>query len=369
MSRLLVFVSLFFFIASGCQPSCRPGPTEQAKQLLSDQFNHEPHTQRGTLPSPTIWTNFLDPGHLGVHRYRFNLSEKNGIVYTCNAGHIDIYHVREAADWTAFLAAKTFKHLNNDDTEFSFKLKEGAICFVRLTYPQTWELLLPKDKEHLAYNISVGLGQYFAYTAETWHEIVTWYGYKSGGIYSEFSSAFSWEDNFSNLLGSDIGVLGLLDTEHAYDEAVTLALNKELEKLGVQPSEVARRAAESMKGLWFSGKLLGPEYMKKRNFDIGIDDGFVTPSIVPNICECEGTKAQPYRVPTLDCLSKYGFSMKFELEPREWEKDRILSIVYPDKETRGKCIEPVKHFAAIMTHIMKEAEKEYGAHVTRSSIN
>ncbi|MDH4239324.1 MAG: DUF4056 domain-containing protein [Phycisphaerae bacterium] len=369
MLRLLVFVLLFFLMAGGCRPSCQPGMTDQVKQLLSEQFNHKPHIQRGSLPSPGVWTSFLDPGHLGAHRYEFTLSEKNGIIYTCKAGHIDIYHVREAADWTAFLTAKTFKHLNNDDIEFSFKLKEGAICFVRLTYPQTWELLLPKIKEYITYDISISLGQYFAYTAQTWHEIMTWYGYKSGGFYPEFPSAFSWEDNFSNLLGSYIGVLGLQDTKHAYDEAVTLALNKELEKLGVQPAAVARHSAKSMKGLWFSGKLLGPEDMKKRNFDIGIDDGFVTPSIVPDVCECEGTKAQPYRVPNLDCLSKYGFSMKFEIEPREWEKDKILSIIYPDKKTRGKCIEPAKHFAAIMSRIMNEAEKKYGFHVARSSIN
>ncbi len=356
-------------MAGGCQPSCQQGPADQIKQLLSDQFNHEPHIQLGTLPSPTMWTNYLDPNHLGVHRYRFNLTEKNGIVYTCKAGHIDIYHVREAADWTAFLTAKTFKHLNNNDAEFSFKLKEGAICFIRLSYPQMWEDMSPTGKENIAYNISIGLGQYFAYTAETWHEIVTWYGYKSGGIYPEFPSAFSWEDNFSNLLGSYIGVLGLVDTEHAYDEAVTIALNKELEKLGVQPAALARRAVEHMKGLWFSGSPLGPEYMKKRNFDIGIDDGFVTPSIVPDICECEGIKAQPYRVPTLDCLSKYGFSMKFEIEPREWEKNRILCIIFPDKEARGKRIEPVKDFAGIMSHIMKEAEKKYGAYMVRSSTN
>jgi len=368
MSRLLVFVLLFSLIAGGCQPSCRPGPTDQVKQLLSDQFNHEPHTQRGTLPSPTMWTNFLDPEHLGVHRYKFNLSEKNGIVYTCRAGHIDIYHVREAADWTAFLTAKTFKHLNNDDAEFSFRLKEGSICFVRLTYPQNWEALSPKNKKHVAYNISIGLGWYFAYTSEIWHEIVTWYGYKSGGFYSEFPSAFSWEDNFSNLIGSYIGLLGLQDTENAYDEAVTLALNNELEKLGVQPPEVARRASESMKDLWFSGKLIGPVDMKKRNFDIGIDDGSVTPSLVPDICECEGAKAQPYRVPTLDCLRQYGFLMKLEIEPREWEKHRILSILYPDRETKGKRIEPVKHFAVIMSRIMEEAEKKYGYHVARSSI-
>jgi hypothetical protein len=368
MYRLLILVLSFFLIASRCQSFCQADPTNQVKQLLSDQFNHEPHTQRGTLPTPTAWTNFLDAGHLGLHCYKPNPSEKNGLVYTCKAGHIDTYHVREAADWTAFLAAITFKHLNNGDAEFSFRLKEGSICLVRLTYPQVWENLSPEDREYIAYNMSIELGQYFAYTAGTWHEILTWYGYKTGGIYSEFSSAFSWEDNFSNLLGSYIGVLGLRDTEHGYDEAVTLAFNNELEKLDIQSSEIARRASESMKGLWFSRGLLGHVDMKKRNFDIGIDNGFVAPWIVPNICECQGAQAQPYRVPTLDCLSKYGFLMKFEIEPKEWEKGRILSIIYPDKETRGKCIEPVKDFAAIMSRIMEEAEKEHSLRVAHLSI-
>jgi hypothetical protein len=368
MYRLLILALSFFLIADRCLSSCQPGPTDQAKQLLSEQFNHEPHARRGTLPSPTTWTNFLDPGHLGLHCYKPNLPEENGIVYTCKAGHIDIYHVREAADWTAFLAAITFKHLNNGDAEFSFRLKEGSICFVRLTYPQVWENLSPQDREYIAYNMSIELGQYFAYTAGTWHEILTWYGYKSRGIYSEFSSAFSWEDNFSNLLGSYIGVFGLRDTRHGYDEAVTLAMNNELEKLDIQSSEIARRASESMEGLWFSSGLLGHVDMKKRNFDIGINNGFVTPWIVPGICECQGAQVQPYQVPTLDCLSKYGFSMKFEIEPKEWEKGRILSIIYPDKETRGKCIEPAKDFAAIMSHIMQEAEKEHGLHVAHLSI-
>jgi hypothetical protein len=369
MSRLLIFASVFFLIAGGCQSPCQPASTNQVNRLLEDQFSHEPRNRIGAYPSPTLVTHFLDPDYLGSHRYEFGLSERNGIVYTCKAGHLDIYHVREAADWTAFLAAITFKHLSKGDAEFSFKLKEGSICFVRLIYPQTWERMAPKDKERAVYNISIGLGQYFAYAAGTWHEIVTWYGYKSRGFYPEFPSAFSWEDNFSNLLGSYIGVFGLQDIKHEYDEAVTLALNKELEKLGAQPHDVAKRAAEDVKGRWFSGRVPGLIDMKRRNFDIGTDDGCVTPWIVPDICECEGAQAQPYRVPTLDFLLKYGFSMKFEIEPRVWEKDKIFSIIYPDKKTKGKCIEPIKDFAVIINHIMKDAEKEYGPNVAHSSID
>jgi len=362
-----MFLSLLFLTAGGCRPPCQRGATDPVNEMLTEKFDHEPHNRVGTYPSPTVWTNFLDPNHLGPHRYEFSLSEKDGIVFTCKAGHVDIYHIREAADWTAFLAAKTFQHLNNSDAEFSFKLKEGSIGFVRLTYPPIWDHLPPQEKQRLAYNVSVRLGQYLGYTVGTWHEIVTWYGYKSKGFYPEFPSAFSWEDSFSNLLGSDIGALAMQDTDHTYDEAVTLALNKELEKLDVQPHEVAEHAAQSVKGQWFSGSIPGMLDMRKRNFDIGINDGFVTPSVVPDICECQGTQAQPYPVPTLDCLAQYGFSARFEIEPREWERNRILSIIYPDKETKGKSIEPAKHFAIIMSHIIAEAEKRYGPRLAHLS--
>jgi hypothetical protein len=367
MSRLLVFVSLLLLTAAGCRQAPPPEPTDRVNKLLMEQFDREPHNRMGAYPSPTIATRFLDPNNLGPHHYEFSLSEKNGIVFTCRAGHIDIFHVREAADWTAFLAAKTFQHLNNGDTAFSFKLKEGSIGLIQLTYPAAWLRLAPQEKHRLASLVAVRLGQYLGYTVGTWHEIVTWYGYKSRGFYPEFPSAFSWEDNFSNLLGSDIGAAALLDTEHPYDQAVTLALSNELEKLDAQPHEVAEQADQDVKGIWFSGSIPGMLDMKKRNFDIGVDDGFVTPSVVPDICQCKGVQPQSRPAPTLDSLARYGFSARFEIQPREWESKKVLSIIYPDEQTKGKSIEPAKHFAVIMSHIIGQAEKMYGPHIAHLS--
>lgn len=53
--------------------------------------------------------------------------------------------------------------------------------------------------------------------------------------------------------------------------------------------------------------------------------------------------------------------MKLEIEPREWEKDRILRTVYPDKKKR---LEPARHFACIMDYIKDDAVKKYGPDVT-----
>ncbi len=355
-------ISLLVLTVGGCQPPHQKTVLSPSNRLLDEQFNHPPQIRRGSYASPTMGTSFWEPDQLGLHSYRFNSSKKDGIVYTCKAGHIDLSHVREAADWTAFLAAKTYRHLNNNDSEFSFKLKEGSVCFVHLTYPDNWRYLSGQDKESIASDVAVRLGQYFAYTAGTWHEIVTWFGYKSKGVFPEFASAFSWEDTFSNLLGSDIGAEALNDTKRTYDEAVTYALNKKLEELDVQPANVAKYAAEKVRGTWFSGEVPPFVDMKMRNFDTGLDNGFVTPLLVDSICECEGAKVQPYPVPNLRFLAEYEFSMRFEIEPQVWEKDKILSIVYHDKKTRNKRIEPDKHFAAIISEIRREAQKAHSPH-------
>jgi hypothetical protein len=357
---ILVFVfttSLLLLVAGSCQPSQQVTAPAPRNRLIEKQFNSPPKIRLGTYASPTLGTFFLEPYHLGPHSYRFELSEKNGIVYTCKAGHVDVSHVREAADWTAYLAAITYNHLGNSDLEFSFTLKEGSVCFIHLAYPDSWQGLSGEDKERIAFDLAVRLGRYFAYTAGSWHEILTWFGYKSKGVFPEFPSAFSWEDTFSNLLGSDIGVEAIRDTERTYDEAVTYAIDKALENLDIQSAEMAKGAAEKVRGLWFSGEVPPFVDMKKRNFDIGLDNGFITPWVVDSICECEDAKARPYSVPNLNFLAEHGFSMKFEIEPRVWEKDEILSLVYPDKKSRNKCIEPDKDFAAIMSGIKREAQK------------
>ena len=343
MLRLLVISLLVLLVALG---GCGGGG-EVANRM-------------GSYASSTIGTNFLEPGRLGAHGQW--LSEKNGIVYTCSAGHIDIAHLRNTADWTAFLIDKSFKHLMKGDTEFRFRLEKPSQCYVQITYPRIWYDLSVRDKEYVARYISIRLGEYLAYNASVWHEIITWFGYKCTGVYPEFASAFSWEDTFSNVLGSHIGALACQDSENDFDKAVTLILDQELRKLNVQSRTVARGAADQMKGQWFSGD--GPFVdMKKRNFDIGLDDGYVEPWTVSSVRQCSGLAAKPYRVPDIGFLSDYGFTVKFEIEPKCMEKDRILGVVYPNARGRKRRIEPAVHFAGLMSYIKEEAIGKYGPDV------
>ena len=374
----IIFLVLFLSCTCGCQEALtwsgayiyqaetKAPDLKTAGQLVREGLYARPRIRVGYLPSPTLGTVFSGPQELGKHGYRPNLSERNGLVYTCKAGPIDIGHARKAADWTVFLAAKTYQNIMNDKADFSFKLYEPSQYFVRITYPDNWKDLTQEDKEYLAFEVSVELGRYFAFAGMTWHEIITWFGFNSKGFEPEHPSAFTWEESFSNLFGTYIAVLALQDTQHTYNEAMTLAFDSELQKLNAQPGYVSRRAGESVRGLWFTGDFFYI-VMKKRNFDLGLEDGLITPALIPSVSECEEAAAQPYSVPDLEFVTEYGFSVKFEIEPKIWEENTILDVVYPDGHRRKKRIEPVVHLAPIMDYIREDAVGRYGPDVDLSN--
>lgn len=323
--------------------------------ILANGCNtHAPRTRWGTLPTPPPGPRFCEPDGLGKHSYGQNLFEKNGIVYTCKAGHIDITHVRCGADHTRYLVNKTREALMKKDEGFTFSVSlELSRHKVKFSYPKYWDSLSHKDKEKITEIIAFEVGPYLAYNALLWHEVLTWFGVRFIGVEPEFNSSFSWEDIYSNLLGTKLAVEALKDTKHTYDRAMTLAINRKLKELGVQSKGTAIDASEKMRGEWYTGVVLVD--VLRRNMDTGLDDGFVTPTIVPGICY--GAEPEPLAVPTINILAKYGFSMEDDIYPYEWERDKILKTIYPDGN--GEIIEPEKHFARLMFHIKRQAVEEY----------
>jgi len=316
---------------------------------------HAPRTRMGTLPTPPPGPRFYEPHELGEHSYLFSPFERNGIIYTCKAGHIDITHLRWSADYTRYLIKKTRKTLMKKGRGFTFRLSlELSQHKVKFSYPEYWDDLTHKEKEEIAEIIAFEAGPYLAFNATLWHEILTWFGVHFIAVEPEFNSSFSWEDIYSNLLGTKLAVEALKNTEHGYNKAMTLAIDRKLEELEAQPRSTAIYAVEKMRGKWFTGYLLVDTLRK--NMDIGLDDGFVTPVIVPGICY--GAEPEPLAVPTMDILAKYGFSMKYEIYPYELERYKIFRAVYPDGN--GEKVEPDKHFARLMYHIIRQAVEEYG---------
>ena len=314
----------------------------------------QPRGRSGFYSTTVSKTPFPDPNKLGNHSYCRNSSEKIGVVYTCKAGHIDIGHVRKMADWTGFLAARTLEQIEKGNTEFSFKLYEPSVYYVTLTYPENWDKCSENEKENIARDVSIRLGVYLAYNAGTWHEILTWFDYKPKMLLSDFESAFAWEDMYSNLLGILLAEKALRNQKSDFSSSITLYLDEALKELEVQPRETALLATNKVKGKWFSSEYLFP-VIKKRNLDIGLYDDFITPCLVPDMSISENSEVKSLALPDWDDISEYGFSVKLEIEPREWEKNKILEVVYPKKESRKKRLEPKIHLPVLMRYIKNDA--------------
>lgn len=357
--KIWVWVGLFGLL-------CVANPV-QARFLEGKLRHKEPRSRLASPPSATIGTNFISANKLGKHGYTFNFSEKNGIAYTARGGHVDISHLRKLADWTAYLAARVEDSLQQGEPGFEYKMWEPSRHYISWHYPENWSNLSEVERSRAIHEIAISMGQHLAYTASIWHEILTWNGYRGIGVWPEYQSAFSWEDNYSNLLGCHVAGAALSDPDLDYEKAVTKELKRLMDSLGGQSKKTARQASAAMRGTWFEGDLVFLN-IYKRHFDIGLSDGYVTPWIVTCLSQFGLATAQPASipVPNMEPLHRYGLEYTYEIEPREFEKNKILRYVYPNTRTAKDRINPDVHLKIIMDAIIKEATDRYGRDVQQA---
>lgn len=188
---------------------------------------------------------------IGIHQYLGSENEKNGIIYTRRGGFIDMGHLRDQADWTAYLYTQIIK--NRQAEKLSMVLgREGGEKNLQVTIPSNMsnpDLILLAGK--IAYDLSV------------WHEIATWFGASTIPFVPERYSSFSVEDAYSNLLGVKIGIQAL-QSELPYEMAVTNIISETLKSLDAVSNELETyMAMEAVRDIWWtrdkklpSGKVL-----------------------------------------------------------------------------------------------------------------
>lgn len=235
--------------------------------------------------------NVVDPKSLGQHKYDASLmslenhlsdgfvsSEQNGLTYTCRGGFIDVAHVRDYADWTAYLT-----HQIEGMLDFGGIVElpeEGGRRFFEVT-PVDPQLLATAGRR----NIAVSLAQWLALQLSIWHETATWYGWSSSSVFSEVASAFSPEDLYSNLLGIQIaGALlraNAAESEDEFNQNMDSLLGQVLARLGAVSNDLTREAAQSVDGIWWdsSARLPSNRLVLHRNLEIGPE---LTPWLVPS---------------------------------------------------------------------------------------
>lgn len=184
---------------------------------------------------------------LGNHRYdaRLPLDERNGLVYTCRGGLIDVGHLRATIDRTAYLASR--------DGPVSIDVVGGRATFTARPTP-------PEDRAALAARA--------AFELAVWREEATLKGIGRRRYFSEDFSAFSPEDLYSDLLGAHVALRALnspLPFEAAADEAIATTLRA----LGAVDLAETRSALDKLSKRWWRKGVSVPfaELLRERRLD------------------------------------------------------------------------------------------------------
>jgi len=186
------------------------------------------------------YTDITSVDQLGPHSYLGNDGEGNGIIYTQRGGFVDMGHLRDQADWTAYLYSRIV--LARQTGSLTMHLgREGGLKQLNLYIPAN---LSSDDALQLAGRI--------AYDLSIWHEIATWYGSSTIPFVPERYSSFSIEDPYSNLLGITIGIAAI-KSGLPYEEAMTKLIGNTLETLcAVVSQNETYDAMEAVRNLWWS---------------------------------------------------------------------------------------------------------------------
>lgn len=267
------------------------------------------------------FTDITSTGRLGNHHFLGDDTEGNGIIYSGRGGFIDLGHLRDQADWTAYLFALIRQQ--QDQGCIIQKLgNEGGEKVLKISVPagaSEADLLLLAGR--IAYDLSV------------WHEIATWFGASYLPLIPERYSSFSVEDCYSNLLGVMLG-MEALQSELPYEEAMTRLICKKLEELEAVSTEAATfEAMEAVRNIWWTRdkRLPSAKILLLRQTNVYAT---LTPSLIPGD---HGTTPEPValhvpeRLPGGELLTDF-----YELEIRlnykfpfrkmfPGEEDRIIT--------------------------------------------
>ncbi len=330
-------------------------------------FGQDLKAKVGAVPVPFYeQANVLSPNEVGPHGYdKGDLTrERNGLVYTCRGGFIDIAHVRDNADRTIFLALKIARALPGGVTiEFP---EEGTLR--RVILKPLPEGLLAR---HGRWGVATALASWANYELSNWHEIITWYGFESIKGIPERLSAFSPEDVYSNALGINLAVGIITNREmgsrEQYEQSMEAWLGEALRRLGAVPKAQARLAMTAVDGLWWDSSKRVPDWrlVTRRCLAMAspispwivadaVTDGPAAPAL-EQMC-----KDQPPPLPLVirDQLGdlKIADIVTVQLEFTDWIPDH-----FPLPATKGSTVTQAD-FPAIVEQIQREGAKDLGPH-------
>lgn len=206
---------------------------------------------------------------MGTHTYMGGRTEQNGIIYTRRGGFLDMGHLRDCADWTAYLY-NLIKASQNDHFYKHIELRnEGGAKSLEIDIP-----------ENFSNDEMIALAGKISFDLSLWHEISTWFGASYIPLVPERYSSFSPEDLYSNLMGVHLGMRALASNLD-YNDAMTAELNKMLDNLeSVDTEQETFDAMLKVNEVWYTNQKSYPnkKVVLKRYIELDAD---LAPWLVP----------------------------------------------------------------------------------------
>ncbi|MCE1198832.1 MAG: DUF4056 domain-containing protein [Marinilabiliales bacterium] len=264
----------FLLIFAGSLAAKAPVFTEK------DYQNHPPRIIRtccalGTDLKVSVfpfyrYTMLTSIGKLGPHKFLGDSKEHNGILYPRRGGFLDLGHLRDLIDWTAYVYNQCKRSQITGEVVIHLGYEAGSKVLY-LKVPPT-----EKDEE------LIRLAGRVAYDLSIWHEITSWFGASAVPLVSERFSSFSPEDAFSNLTGITIAAEAIR-SELPYEEAVTKLITKTLKDLeAVNSDEESYQAMEAVREVWWTRTKHLPNNRVTLQRELGVYDPML-PWLVPGM--------------------------------------------------------------------------------------
>lgn len=317
-------------------------------------FDGMPRSRLGCLPFPGMFTLYTkaDADDLGMHSYRGSGSETDrGVVYTTRGGFLDIAHIRNSIDTTAYIHARVSYAMRAGWDCVRFRLREPSVYTVSLSYPASWDALTPGERFRAREEAALALSQRLALEAMTWHEILTWYGYKSTVVISEAGSAFTYEDGPSHAVG--VLIAGeAIRRGGDFDAEVTALLDQTLAELGVVGEDELKAAVAAVDGDWWSGGSA-----RRRHLETGLERGTITPWVVDAVPFADPGGPVTWHVPTLENVMGHDCTgmATVAIDPNVFEAGKIRSRLRPGVND----IEPTRDFPLLIADIRGEVGEAF----------
>ena len=240
-----------------------------------DRFRQPPAIRMGALPFPgitSLWS-AADPEDLGPHAYRGSSAwggrggeRSRGLIYTEQLGFIDVAHLRNTVDLAQHCRVRVRDAMYEGREGVTLKSAEPSLYHVTWSWPKDWSTMGDDERRALIEAWSLRIGLQVAHRMATWHEVITWYGYKGWLLFPETRSSFTWDDSTSHALAMRVAGLAMSARPGSgFDAVATEALTRSLREAGaVGPAETLS-AAEAVEGWWWDG-----HQPVKRLLDFGV---------------------------------------------------------------------------------------------------